>query len=161
MISPGNKYLVAVLNSKVGDYYIRSLGVTRSGGYFEYKPMFVEQLPVPQLLQEKQTPFEILVDCILFAREKNMEQESFLLESVVDGLVYDLYFPDEMKAAHCYITDQITEVLKPFRQNDSDSFKSEYVKSLYTFCNSDPVIYHGLIHRRTVKPDQIISGAEK
>ena len=48
MITPFNDYLLSVLNSKLGDWYIRQLGVTRNGGYFEYKPMFVEQLPVPQ-----------------------------------------------------------------------------------------------------------------
>ena len=47
MITPFSDYLLAVLNSKLGDWYIRQLGVTRNGGYFEYKPMFVEQLPVP------------------------------------------------------------------------------------------------------------------
>ena len=48
MITPFNDYLLSVLNSKLGDWYIRQLGVTRNGGYFEYKPMFVEQLPIPQ-----------------------------------------------------------------------------------------------------------------
>ena len=47
MITPFSDYLLTVLNSKLGDWYIRKLGVTRNGGYFEYKPMFVEQLPVP------------------------------------------------------------------------------------------------------------------
>ena len=50
MITPFSDDLLAVLNSKLGDWYIRQLGVTRNGGYFEYKPMFVEQLPVPQPL---------------------------------------------------------------------------------------------------------------
>ena len=47
MIVPGSQYLLAMLNSKVADYYIRYLGVVRNGGFFEYKPMFVEQIPVP------------------------------------------------------------------------------------------------------------------
>ena len=47
MIVPASYYLLGVLNSKLADYYIRRLGVTRNGGYFEYKPMFVEQLPIP------------------------------------------------------------------------------------------------------------------
>ena len=45
IIVPGDKYLLALLNSKLADFYIRTLGVTRNGGYFEYKPMFVEKLP--------------------------------------------------------------------------------------------------------------------
>ena len=50
MIVPFNGYLLAVLNSKLCDWYIRQLGVTRNGGYFEYKPMFIEQLPVPNIV---------------------------------------------------------------------------------------------------------------
>ena len=51
MITPARDNLLSVLNSKVGDWYIRRLGVTRNGGYFEYKPMFVEQLPIPYFLK--------------------------------------------------------------------------------------------------------------
>ena len=47
-IATTNIAILHILNSKLADYYIRSLGVTRNGGYFEYKPMFVEKLPVPQ-----------------------------------------------------------------------------------------------------------------
>ena len=52
MIVPSSKYLLAVLNSKIADYYIRLLGVTRNGGYFEYKPMFVEKIPIPKNVDE-------------------------------------------------------------------------------------------------------------
>ena len=47
-IATSNLAILHILNSKVADYYIRSLGVTRNGGYFEYKPMFVEKFPIPQ-----------------------------------------------------------------------------------------------------------------
>ena len=57
MIVPFNGYLLAVLNSRLGDWYIRQNGVTRNGGYFEYKPMFVERLPVPQIGQARQSEF--------------------------------------------------------------------------------------------------------
>ena len=52
-IATENIAILHILNSKIADYYIRSLGVTRNGGYFEYKPMFVEKLPVPQTGLEK------------------------------------------------------------------------------------------------------------
>jgi len=91
MITPPNKYLLAVLNSKVGDYYIRSLGVTRSGGYFEYKPMFVENLPVPKLSKTEQKPFEELVDKILGAKKSNSSADTSEFESQIDQLVYELY----------------------------------------------------------------------
>ncbi len=161
MITPGNKYILSVLNSSVGDHYIRSRGVTRSGGFFEYKPMFVEELPIPQISSEAQKPFETLVDCILYAKDKGFESEASTFESVIDGMVYDLYFEKEMKKANCYITDRIREVVKPFKDDDTDDFKTEYIKTLYGFCNNDKTVYRGLIHRRNVNVVKIINGALK
>ena len=78
VIVPASKFLLAVLNSKLADYYIRQLGVTRNGGYFEYKPMFVEKLPVPQNADTKAvTDIESYVD------SKN--------ETAIDKAVYMLY----------------------------------------------------------------------
>ena len=75
MITPFSDYLLAVLNSKLGDWYIRQLGVTRNGGYFEYKPMFVEQLPVPQ------TTIAISNDADVYALYGLTDAEISFLES--------------------------------------------------------------------------------
>ena len=87
MIVPANKYLLAILNSKLADYYIRNLGVTRNGGYFEYKPMFIEKLPVPMVSDEIQKEFEQLVDKL---KEGNSEMK-------INKLVYSLYNLNEME----------------------------------------------------------------
>jgi adenine-specific DNA-methyltransferase len=79
MIVPANKYLLAVLNSKLGDYYIRSLGVTRNGGYFEYKPMFIEKLPIPQIGNELESNFITLIEA------------GTIDETSINSLVYRLY----------------------------------------------------------------------
>ena len=76
-IATSNIAILHILNSKVADYYIRSLGVSRNGGYIEYKPMFVEKLPIPQtgleaLKQYPATP----------TREQEIE---------LNNLIYQLY----------------------------------------------------------------------
>jgi hypothetical protein len=65
MIVPGDKYLLGILNSKLADYFIRNLGVTRNGGYFEYKPMFVSQMPVPLPSPDEKERIEVLVTKII------------------------------------------------------------------------------------------------
>lgn len=100
MITRGGNYLLAVLNSSVGDYYIRSLGVTRNGGYFEYKPMFVEKLPVPKLKTDEQYPYICLAEYVLQSTKKEQKLQSAYFEQLIDGLVYELYFPAEIKAAN-------------------------------------------------------------
>ena len=78
MIVPASRYLLAILNSKLADYFIRQLGVTRNGGYFEYKPMFIEQLPVPQCLDNS----------ILKEIDTNVAIKN---EKIIDTIVYSLY----------------------------------------------------------------------
>ena len=79
MIVPANRYLLAVLNSKLADYYIRNLGVTRNGGYFEYKPMFIEKLPVPIINYSDEICQKI---------DKMLELTNYI---GVDHVVYQIY----------------------------------------------------------------------
>jgi hypothetical protein len=81
MIVPANKYLLAILNSKLADYYIRNLGVTRNGGYFEYKPMFIEQMPVPLISETQQKEISKLADGIVSPKSENK----------INEIVYQLY----------------------------------------------------------------------
>ena len=85
MIVGGTKYLLALLNSIVVDWYIRQLGVSRNGGYFEYKPMFVEQAPIPNVTKEIQDKIELLVDKLLDLYPNNE------IEKELDNIVFSLY----------------------------------------------------------------------
>ena len=38
--------LLGILNSKVADFVIHLTASTKRGGYFEYKPMYVSQIPI-------------------------------------------------------------------------------------------------------------------
>ena len=80
---------MALLNSKLADYYIRNLGVTRNGGYFEYKPMFIEQLPVPMLSDALKSDFIELADRVIEATKKR--EDTTKIEDEIDALVYRLY----------------------------------------------------------------------
>ncbi|AEE17867.1 TaqI-like C-terminal specificity domain-containing protein [Treponema brennaborense] len=75
MIVSASESLLCILNSKLADYYIRNLGVTRNGGYFEYKPMFIEQLPVPNTISDA-----------LFTKYKESQNEN-----EINKLVYNIY----------------------------------------------------------------------
>ena len=76
IIATENLAILHILNSNVADYYIRSLGVTRSGGYFEYKPMFVGKLPIPLRIDHLQA----------FPETPSEDQERML-----QIMIYDIY----------------------------------------------------------------------
>ena len=135
LINTGNKYLLAVLNSTLSDYYIRTLGVTRNGGYFEYKPMFVEKLPIPQISKQQQILFVNLVDLLLFCIEQ--KRSNFSLEFIIDGLVFELYFSDHMKEKQIdilqFVESDIAEVMQDQDFDKlSDIKKEEIINQLHT-----------------------------
>jgi len=81
MIVPGSQYLLAMLNSKVADNYIRDLGVVRNGGFFEYKPMFVEQIPVPLPREEVVASIEEV-----FNSDEPDELKDSRLEEIIESM---------------------------------------------------------------------------
>ena len=64
MVFPGdNKTLLCILNSKITWFFLKSICVVRSGGYIEVKPQYFEQIPIPDLKNEK--AFEQKTDSII------------------------------------------------------------------------------------------------
>lgn len=99
MIYPGNKYLLAVLNSEVACYFFNSIVSKMRGGFFSLSKIYVEQFPAPQIPPQKQTKYIQFVDYALQLTKKDVKLQSTYFEQLIDGLVYELYFPDEIKAA--------------------------------------------------------------
>ena len=77
------------MNSALAEYYIKSLGVTRNGGYFEFKPMFVEKLPIPEIVESDKVVFINLVNQIIDCKKKR--QSTLEIENQINTLVYKLY----------------------------------------------------------------------
>ena len=46
IIPTDDLYLLGILNSKAADFVLHSISSTKQGGYFEYKPMYVQQIPI-------------------------------------------------------------------------------------------------------------------
>lgn len=46
IIAMDDLYLLGLLNSKVTDFVIHAISSTKQGGYYEYKPMYLVQIPI-------------------------------------------------------------------------------------------------------------------
>ncbi|MCK5695084.1 MAG: Eco57I restriction-modification methylase domain-containing protein [Desulfobacula sp.] len=158
-IMTGNnlKYFLAVVNSSLLSWYFPFISTDVRGNTRRYLKQYVDNFPIPKIPKEKQFPFEALVDCILFAKENGMESESDRIQSIIDLMVFDLYFEKEMKKKDCYITDYITEKIQAFKPDDTDEFKKEYIKAFYTFTSKDKNVFRCLkFAHHLVKPVRII-----
>jgi hypothetical protein len=108
IIVTDNLCLLGVLNSKVTDFVMHSISSTKQGGYFEYKPMYLQQLPIRTIdfnnpsekvihdklislvdrmleLHKKKTPLPPSAE-----REK-IEKEIAVTDEKIDEIVYGLY----------------------------------------------------------------------
>ena len=110
IISLNDKFLLGILNSTACDYFIKSIAATKQNGYFEYKPMYVEQLPIPTASSTQKKEIEKLVGQILnLNTQKSQANVPGVIEQIdnqiahadekINKLVYQLYelTEDEIK----------------------------------------------------------------
>ena len=85
------KFLLAILNSKVSEWYFNLIGTTTGMGTNRWKKYKIELLPIkiPSLEQEKE--IEILVNQILATKKQNPSADTTDIENQIDQLVYKLY----------------------------------------------------------------------
>ena len=51
-IPTSDKWLLALLNSTVLNFFLRNTAIERQGGFIEQKPMYVKELPIPEISNE-------------------------------------------------------------------------------------------------------------
>jgi adenine-specific DNA-methyltransferase len=80
------------LNSSISWWLTRQLFASKQGGFFEFKPMYVSAIPIPQITAEQRKVIEPLVDASIQA----ISRPEF--ERLLNGLVYELFFPEDLNA---------------------------------------------------------------
>ena len=96
------RYILALLNSKLLDFYLQKISTTFRGGFYSYARRFIEQLPIhiPNKSEEKEyNELVSLVDKILELNQKKnkasneefIEREISVYEEKIDEIVYRIY----------------------------------------------------------------------
>lgn len=138
------KILLSILNSKILNYYHQKNTIPQAGGFYRYQASFIEDLPIN--VQYFNLEFlNFFVNVVVLIKGSNLKEFSnnissihlsSFFEEVIDGLVFDLYFEEEMKSKDIYITDEIKLSLQ--KNNVGDNFedleveqKKEIILALY------------------------------
>ena len=80
-------YLLGIMNSTPSKLFFGDISIQRSGNYLEFKPIYVEQLPIPDASSNDREAIVALVSKCLDARGKSCEQ----WEHEIDERVARLY----------------------------------------------------------------------
>lgn len=86
-----NQYLLALLNSKLFDYFIKKSMITNKQAFPQILMTDLEGLPILIVDPNAQQPFITLVDQILTAKQKAPDADTSALERQIDQMVYTLY----------------------------------------------------------------------
>jgi len=127
-IDSANFYL-GILNSKVLWYFLTQTGYVLRGGYYTFKTEYLKPFPIPQTDKNQQKVIESLTEYVLFLKTHNGNLSSFF-ESLIDAMVYELYFPDEIKAAGCEVLKHLT-YLQDMQDDESNEQKLILIEQVY------------------------------
>ncbi|MEJ8617542.1 class I SAM-dependent DNA methyltransferase [Helicobacter pylori] len=93
-IARDDKYLFAILNSKVIYFFMRQMASNLGEGAFRWIKQFIERLPIPKITEKNQELADKITDGakqILALKEKDPKANTQGLEKEIDALVYQLY----------------------------------------------------------------------
>ena len=85
------KYLLAILNSKVSEWYFNLIGTTTGMGTNRWKKYKIELMPIKEVSKGEEQKIENIVNKILSLKKQNPEADTRVLEVEIDQLVYQLY----------------------------------------------------------------------
>ncbi|WP_141072003.1 TaqI-like C-terminal specificity domain-containing protein, partial [Escherichia coli] len=88
-------FLLGLLNSALLGWFIRQIAPTKQGGFYEFKPAYVTQIPIATAPKPDRLVMEALVQKCLDAKGQDVEQ----WEAEIDDRVARLYglTAEEMK----------------------------------------------------------------
>jgi hypothetical protein len=85
------KYLLAILNSKLMNFYYMTKNPQEGKVFAEIKPSVIKSIPIKDADEKEQLKTKLLVDKILTAKKADPNADTSQLETAIDHLVYKLY----------------------------------------------------------------------
>jgi hypothetical protein len=164
-IQASPKYFLGLLNSRVLWYFLRNTGTLLRGGYLRFKTEYLKPFPIPESTLEQRRPIETLVDYVLYlkahppqgdstGKAQRQLMESFL-EHLVDGLVYELYFPEEFSSTALRLSRLLTPDVLPSFSN----LKGEEVERVFRrLFDKDHPVRQAVFFLEKIETVRIIQG---
>jgi adenine-specific DNA-methyltransferase len=99
-IPTNDKWLIAVLNSKVVEWFYSQISNKVRGGYMRAFSDYMGTVPIPPASDSQKQLSERLSEYLIFLGDKGEIQSAVAsyLERLLNGLVYEMYFEPELHA---------------------------------------------------------------
>ena len=160
------KYLLGILNSSVIQFYLESIAETSGMGTNRWINNFVKEFPIPFSNFKTQKIIDIFVGYIMFLKKFEEDKLYFKLispyfEQLIDGMVFELYFEEEIKKAGRDILKYLTN-LTPITDDMSDEKKMEIItKTFNELYDKNHPVRQNLEGMDEIEEIRIIKGLDK
>lgn len=88
IIPSSDKYLLALLNSRISQFVMRKTAITRRGGYQEYKVQYLENIPLksgkPEVKLEITQKVDIIIELVNLENKKRLSLYNYIVTQVKD-----------------------------------------------------------------------------
>jgi len=122
------KWVLAILNSSILDCYFAFVSTDVRGNTRRYIKQYVEMLPVVPYQLSTGIIVETLVDYLQWLDKTGNKLAFAFFVQLIDALVYELYFSDELKRAGKEIKKHLGDV-KPISEHMTDTEKLAIIQS--------------------------------
>jgi len=157
MMSGDNlRFICAYLNSSLVTWYFDKICATSGVGTNRWIKQYVEQIPVPQLDEDRIASFENIVNYILIAKEHGVKDMTGHLdaapfyEELADLMVFGIYFKNQLKERKAYINDDIDAYLPRISMIDDLEEQKSVISEHYTELKKEPFIARALLEYQRV-----------
>jgi type I restriction-modification system DNA methylase subunit len=111
------KWLTSLLNSQAIEWFYSQVSNKVRGGYMRAFSDYMRLIPIPQIPKAHRDVIERLVDYLLWLHlpgsTTSVSQMPGYFEQLLNGLVYELFFPEELQAQKLYIFRYAEEAKLP------------------------------------------------
>ena len=107
-------------------YFLKNTGYVLRGGYFTFKTNYLNPFPVPLINNRNSIILDLITRFLLSIPKEDLARKYF--ESLIDSIVYELYFPEEIKSAGKEILKHLGD-LKPITDEMSEEEKLAIIQS--------------------------------
>jgi hypothetical protein len=163
--------LCALMNSPVLDFVFKRVSTTFHGGYFAANRQYIDELPIASATEVQEVLVTKLVEYLhwlnryLHGRPDAGTARDALMsgywEQLLNGLVYELYYPEELHKRGLHIFELTAQAELPQLDSLSEGVRLERFRSLFEtiYDNSHPI--RGALHSlRSLEVVRIIEAAE-
>jgi len=163
------KYILALINSRLYQYLMKLIAFDKTQGVFTKAKIFhYYKLPVKNITLNNQKPFIQIVDYILWLKKnENLLTTPYdiaasnYFESVINGMVYELYFEESVKKHGKDILKYLTD-LPEINENDEPEKTLETVRQVFNdLYNEKSPVGNALYYMDMVQEVRIIENKDK